>query len=173
MRLRTARVLPALVGVVAALAASTPAAHAPACGNGGGGADLTAAPPACPAPFFFGTATAAYQVEGAVHAGGRGPSIWDAFSHTPGRVARGDTGDVADDFYHRFAADLTTAAALGATAFRFSLAWPRLFPNGTGEEVNAAGIAFYDRVLDACEAAGLEPYVTLFHWDLPLALQEE
>ena len=112
-----------------------------------------------------------FQVEGAVHAGGRGPSIWDAFSHTPGKTARGDTGDTADDFYHRFRADLVTAAALGARAFRFSLAWPRLFPNGTGEEPNPAGLAFYHDVLDACEEAGLEPWVTLYHWDLPLALQ--
>lgn len=140
-------------------------------------ATATAAAPPPPAtqppPFFFGTATASYQVEGAVHAGGRGPSIWDAFSHTPGRVARGDTGDVADDFYHRFPADLTTAAALGATAFRFSLAWTRLFPNGRGEEPHPAGLAFYHRLLDACDAAGLEPYATLFHWDLPAALQDE
>jgi len=139
----------------------------------------TPRPPPHPPPFFFGTATAAYQVEGAVFEGGRGPSIWDAFSHTPGRTARGDTGDEADDFYHRFRADLLSAAALGASAFRLSLAWPRLLPNGTGgggaggplPSLNRQGAAFYHALLDACEAAGLEPWVTLYHWDLPLALQ--
>lgn len=128
-------------------------------------------PPRPPPPFWWGTATAAYQVEGAVTAHGRGPSIWDAFSHTPGKTARGDTGDTADEFYTRFAADLLTAAALGSRAFRFSLAWPRLFPNGTGTTPHPDGVAFYHRVLDACEGAGLEPFVTLYHWDLPLALQ--
>ena len=131
----------------------------------------TAHPPLDPPPFWWGTATAAYQVEGAVTAHGRGPSIWDAFSHTPGKTAHGDTGDDADEFYSRFSADLLTAAALGTRAFRFSLAWPRLFPNGTGDAPHPEGIAFYHRVLDACEGAGLEPWVTLFHWDLPLALQ--
>ena len=129
--------------------------------------------PSTPLPFFFGTATAAYQVEGAVDTGGRGPTIWDTFSHTPGRTARGDTGDEADDFFHRFPADLLTASALGASAFRFSIAWTRLFPDGnaTGVKPNAAGVAFYHSLLDACEGAGLEPWVTLYHWDLPLALQ--
>jgi len=166
MLIHVAAVL-ALAATVTAAAAAAPPLH-----WGLSTSQPSPQPQQPPPPFWFGTATAAYQVEGAVHAHARGPSIWDAFSHTPGKTARGDTGDTADDFYHRFSGDLLTAAALGARAFRFSLAWPRLFPNGTGDQPNAEGVAFYHAVLDACAAAGLEPWITLYHWDLPLALQQ-
>lgn len=122
-----------------------------------------------PADFRWGCATAAYQIEGAVHEGGRGPSIWDAFSHTRGKVANGDTGDVACDSYHRFTEDIALLKALGVSSYRLSIAWSRVFPQGRGA-FNPAGLDYYNRVIDALLAAGIEPYVTLFHWDLPLAL---
>ena len=124
-----------------------------------------------PADFAFGTATAAYQIEGAVAEDGRAPSIWDAFSHTPGKVANGDTGDVACDHYHRWAQDLDLVAGLGLDAYRFSIAWPRVVPEGRGR-VNGAGLDFYERLVDGCLERGLEPWPTLYHWDLPLALGE-
>lgn len=122
-----------------------------------------------PAGFTWGCATASYQIEGAVHEGGRGPSIWDTFSHTPGKVANGDTGDVACDSYHRFAEDIALLKALGVSSYRLSIAWPRIFPQGRGAP-NPQGIDYYNRVIDALLAAGIEPAVTLFHWDLPQAL---
>ena len=124
-----------------------------------------------PDGFTFGAATAAYQIEGAVAEDGREPSIWDAFSHAPGRVAGGDTGDVACDHYHRMEADLDLARDLGLDAYRFSVAWPRVVPDGRGA-VNAPGLDFYDRLVDACLERGLAPWPTLYHWDLPLALGE-
>ena len=124
-----------------------------------------------PATFTFGAATAAYQIEGAVAEDGRKPSIWDAFSHTPGRTADGDTGDVACDHYHRVGADLDIARDLGLDAYRFSVAWPRVVPDGAGA-TNMRGLDFYDRLVDACLERGLAPWPTLYHWDLPLALGE-
>lgn len=124
-----------------------------------------------PADFLFGAATASYQIEGAVAEGGRGPSIWDTFSHTAGKTVNGDTGDVACDHFHRHADDVAAMAALGLNAYRFSLAWPRLQPTGTGE-FNADGVAFYLGLLDELEAAGIEPIVTLYHWDLPQVLED-
>ncbi|MDF1609220.1 GH1 family beta-glucosidase [Hoeflea sp. YIM 152468] len=122
-----------------------------------------------PDDFLFGVATASYQIEGAAEADGRKPSIWDAFSHMPGRVKGGDTGDVACDHYNRLEADLDLMADLGAKAYRFSLAWPRLLPDGTGP-INEKGFDFYDRLLDGLKSRGIEAFATLYHWDLPLAL---
>ncbi len=131
-----------------------------------------AGPRSFPRGFLWGSATASYQVEGAVHEDGRGPSIWDTFSHTPGKTFNGDTGDVADDFYHRYADDVRLMKDLGLTAFRFSVAWPRVFPNGTGTP-NPKGLDFYHRLVDALLAAGIQPFCTLFHWDLPQALEDK
>jgi beta-glucosidase len=121
--------------------------------------------------FLFGSATAAYQVEGAAHEDGRGPSIWDTFSHTPGRVVNGDTGDVADDHYHRVEADLDLMKGLGLEAYRFSIAWPRIQPNGSGKP-NERGIAFYSRLVDGLLERDIRPIATLYHWDLPQALED-
>ncbi|MFE1128242.1 GH1 family beta-glucosidase [Streptomyces albidoflavus] len=124
-----------------------------------------------PAGFTWGVATAAYQIEGAVAEDGRAPSIWDTFSHTPGKVAGGDTGDVACDHYHRWPEDLSLMKRLGVDSYRLSIAWPRVHPQGDGP-VNEAGLAFYDRLVDALLEAGITPNVTLYHWDLPQALQD-
>jgi beta-glucosidase len=124
-----------------------------------------------PDGFTWGVATSAYQIEGAVAEDGRSPSIWDTFSHTPGKVAGGDTGDVACDSYHRWPEDLGLMKELGVGAYRFSIAWPRIMPDGRGP-VNAAGLAYYDRLVDALLAAGITPYPTLYHWDLPQVLQD-
>lgn len=121
--------------------------------------------------FRFGTSTAAIQIEGAADADGKGPSIWDAFATQPGHVVGGDTPAVATDHYHRFASDVVLLRDLGAQDYRFSLSWPRILPAGTGD-VNEAGLAFYDRLVDALLEAGITPVPTLYHWDLPLALQE-
>src|SRR5262249_24054157 len=115
--------------------------------------------------------TAAYQIEGAVSEDGRGASVWDSFSRTPGRVLGGDTGDVACDHYHRYEADVALAASLVLRHYRFSIAWPRVLPDGTGT-VNERGVDFYRRLLDALERHGLVPQVTLFHWDSPQALED-
>ncbi len=128
--------------------------------------------PRLPAGFRFGSATAAYQVEGAWDVDGKGPSIWDEFTHRGGTVRHGHTGDVANDFYHRYAEDVATVAAGGVHDHRFSISWPRVVPAGTGA-VNAAGLDFYERVVDALLTAGVQPVPTLYHWDLPLALQEQ
>jgi len=124
-----------------------------------------------PRGFELGVATAAYQIEGAVHEGGRGPSIWDTFSHTPGRVVGGDTGDIACDHYHRYADDVRLMGDLGVDSYRFSVAWPRVQPEGRGA-TNPAGLAFYDRLVDALLEQGIAPAVTLYHWDLPQALED-
>ena len=122
-----------------------------------------------PDSFLFGVATASYQIEGAAAADGRKPSIWDAFSHMPGRVKGADTGDEACDHYNRLEADLDLMAELGAEAYRFSIAWPRILPDGTGA-INSNGLDFYDRLLDGLKARGIKAFATLYHWDLPLAL---
>jgi len=127
--------------------------------------------PQFPPGFVWGTATASYQIEGAVDEGGRGPSIWDTFSHTPGKTARGDTGDEACDHYHRYPEDVALLAGLGVDAYRFSIAWPRIQPTGKGP-VNAAGLDFYQRLVDELVGAGITPCVTLYHWDLPQTLED-
>ena len=124
-----------------------------------------------PDGFTWGAATASYQIEGAVSEDGRGPSIWDVFSHTPGRIRNGDTGDVACDHYHRWAADIDLAARLGLGAYRFSIAWPRVMPAGDGP-VNERGLDFYDRLVDGLLQRGMRPVPTLYHWDLPQALED-
>jgi beta-glucosidase len=121
--------------------------------------------------FKWGVATAAYQIEGAANEDGRGPSIWDTFSHTPGKTVRGETGDVACDHYHRWRDDVALIASLGVDAYRFSIAWPRVQPLGHGAW-NDKGLAFYDRLVDGLLAKGIQPHATLYHWDLPQALQD-
>jgi beta-glucosidase len=125
-----------------------------------------------PADFVIGSATAAYQIEGAVAEDGRGPSIWDTFSATPGKITAGDTGEVADDHYHRLESDLDIMASLGLEAYRFSIAWPRIQPTGSGEP-NQAGLDFYGRLVDGLLARGIRPIATLYHWDLPQALEDD
>ncbi|MFC6884201.1 MULTISPECIES: GH1 family beta-glucosidase [Actinomadura] len=124
-----------------------------------------------PAGFQWGVATAAYQIEGAVDEDGRGPSTWDTFAHTPGRVRDGHTGDVACDHYHRWPEDVALMADLGVDAYRFSIAWPRVQPSGSGP-VNAKGLDFYERLVDALLERGISPAATLYHWDLPQPLED-
>ncbi|HEX5040163.1 MAG TPA: GH1 family beta-glucosidase [Candidatus Limnocylindria bacterium] len=124
-----------------------------------------------PPGFAWGAATSAYQIEGAVDAGGRGPGIWDTYSHTPGRIEDGGTGDVACDHYHRLTEDLDLMRSLGLGAYRFSVAWPRIQPTGSGP-ANPAGLDFYDRLVDGLLERGIEPWLTLFHWDLPQPLED-
>ena len=122
--------------------------------------------------FLWGVSTAAYQIEGAVGEGGRGPSSWDAFCAEPGRISDGSSGAVACDHYHRYGGDVELMRQLGVDAYRFSFAWPRIQPTGSGA-VNADGLDFYDRLVDRLLAAGIQPAPTLFHWDTPLALEEQ
>jgi beta-glucosidase len=122
--------------------------------------------------FVWGVATSAYQIEGAVAEDGRAPSIWDTFCAVPGAIDNGDTGDVACDHYHRWPEDIALMRQLGVDAYRFSIAWPRVLPSGTGP-VNQPGLDFYDRLVDGLLAAGIRPFVTLYHWDLPQALQDK
>jgi beta-glucosidase len=122
-----------------------------------------------PGDFLFGVATAAFQIEGASKADGRKPSIWDAFSNMPGRVFNRDNGDTACDHYNRLDADLDLIKDMGVEAYRFSIAWPRIIPEGVGR-INEPGLDFYDRLIDGCKARGIKTYATLYHWDLPLAL---
>jgi beta-glucosidase len=124
-----------------------------------------------PERFLWGCATSAYQIEGSPLADGAGPSIWQRFTHTPGRTLNGDTGDVACDHYRRYAADVAVMHELGMQAYRFSVSWSRILPAGKGC-VNPAGLDFYDRLVDALVARGIAPIVTLFHWDLPAALDD-
>jgi beta-glucosidase len=123
-----------------------------------------------PATFLWGTATASYQVEGAVHRDGRGLSIWDTFSHTPGKVSSNNNGDVADDEFDRFAEDIQIMSELGIRAFRFSVSWSRIYPEGTGAP-NPQGMTYYNRLVDSLLRAGITPFCTVYHWDLPQALQ--
>jgi beta-glucosidase len=124
-----------------------------------------------PEGFLFGVATAAYQIEGAVSEDGREPSIWDTFCRTPGKVHHGDTGDIACDHYHRVESDLDLLSELGVDAYRFSIAWPRVLPNGSGQ-VNQKGLDFYKRMLDGLHRRAIAPMVTLYHWDLPQTLED-
>ncbi|HET8722040.1 MAG TPA: GH1 family beta-glucosidase [Nitrospira sp.] len=155
------------VGLVGALASRASAAHA---------ADKERRQPSAmrqfPKGFYWGTATSAYQIEGGWNEDGKGPSIWDTFAHTPGKIKNGDTGDVANDHYHRYKEDVKLMKDLGATAYRFSVSWPRIFPEGVGKP-NAKGIDFYKRLTDELRAAGIEPFATLYHWDLPQTLQDK
>lgn len=128
--------------------------------------------PLFPAGFRWGVATSAYQIEGAWNEDGKGPSVWDTFAHTPGLIRDGATGDVACDHYHRWEADLDLMSTLGVNAYRFSVSWPRVMPSGVGP-VEPRGIAFYDRLVDGLLERGMAPYVTLFHWDLPQALEDK
>jgi len=125
-----------------------------------------------PSNFLWGAATASYQIEGAWNEDGKGESIWDRFSHTPGKVTNGDTGDVACDHYHRYLDDIAIMRQLGLKAYRFSVSWPRVVPAGRGI-INPRGLDFYDRLVDALLAANIEPFLTLYHWDLPQALQDQ
>jgi beta-glucosidase len=129
-------------------------------------------PRSFPGGFLWGSATASYQVEGAVKEDGRGPSIWDTFSHTQGKTFNGDTGDVADDFFHLYRNDIALMKELGLAAFRFSISWSRVFPTGTGAP-NPKGLDFYNRLVDALLASNIQPFCTLFHWDLPQALEDK
>jgi beta-glucosidase len=124
-----------------------------------------------PGGFVWGTATSSYQIEGAVDEDGRGPSIWDRFAHTPGTIADRSNADSATDHYHRYKEDVQLMKALGTKAYRFSIAWPRVFPNGA-QPPNPKGLDFYNRLLDELAANGIEPFATLYHWDLPQALQD-
>ena len=125
-----------------------------------------------PKDFLWGAATSSYQIEGAANEDGRGPSIWDTFCKTPGKVAKGDTGDVANDHYHRYPEDIAIMKELGLQGYRFSFAWPRMFPKGDGVR-EERGFDFYDRLIDGLLEAGIEPLATLYHWDLPQALQDK
>jgi beta-glucosidase len=129
------------------------------------------APAGFPNGFVWGTATSAYQIEGAVDEDGRGRSIWDTFAHTPGRIADHSNGDRANDHYHRYKQDVRLIKDLGVKAYRFSIAWPRVFPEGTGAP-NPKGLDFYDRLVDELLTNAIEPYATLYHWDLPQVLQD-
>jgi beta-glucosidase len=124
-----------------------------------------------PADFLLGSATASYQIEGAVSEDGRGPSIWDTFSHTPGKIDSDDNGDIADDHYHRYESDLDLMKELGLEAYRFSISWSRIQPTGSGA-VNQAGLDFYSRLVDGLIARGISPIATLYHWDLPQPLED-
>ena len=124
-----------------------------------------------PRDFVWGVSTSSYQIEGAAQVDGRGPSIWDGYCREPGRIANGDTGDQACDHYHRYREDIALMRSMGVKAYRFSVAWPRVLPTGRGT-ANEAGLAFYDRLVDGLLEAGIEPWVCLYHWDLPQALQD-
>ena len=126
---------------------------------------------AFPPGFSWGVATSAFQIEGAVNEDGRGPSIWDTYTRTPGKIADGSNADTANDHYHRYRSDVTLMRDIGVRSYRFSIAWPRIFPAGTGQ-LNAKGLDFYHRLVDALLEAGIEPFATLYHWDLPQALQD-
>jgi len=153
------RLLPALAGLLGLRAALHPRAAA-------------AEEEAFPAGFVWGASTSSYQIEGAVDEDGRGKSIWDVFSHTPGKVKSGDTGDVACDHYHRWREDVEWLARGGFSAYRFSVAWPRILPAGAGA-IEERGLDFYDRLVDALLARGITPWACLYHWDLPQALQDQ
>ena len=127
---------------------------------------------AFPNNFVWGVATAAYQVEGAAHEDGRGPSIWDIFSHTPGKIQDGSTGDIACDHYHRYQQDVELIQSLGVNSYRFSISWSRVLPTGRGT-INEKGLDFYDRLVDELLRKQIEPAATLYHWDLPQALYEQ
>src|SRR5215813_13579641 len=125
-----------------------------------------------PKGFYWGVGTSSYQIEGAWNEDGKGLSIWDTYTHKPGNIKNNDTGDVANDHYHRYKEDVALIKDTGANAYRFSIAWPRIFPEGTGK-ANPKGLDFYSRLVDELKAAGIEPFATLYHWDLPQTLQDK
>src|SRR3712207_4361143 len=125
-----------------------------------------------PQGFFWGGGTSAYQIEGAWNEDGKGPSIWDTFAHTPGKIKNNENGDVANDHYHRYKEDVALMKDIGANSYRFSISWPRIFPNGTGQP-NQKGVDFYKRLTDELRTNGIEPFATLYHWDLPQTLQHK
>jgi beta-glucosidase len=129
-------------------------------------------PVKAPKNFIWGVSTSSYQIEGAAHEDGRGLSIWDTYSKIPGKIKNNDTGDVACDHYHRYREDVALMQEFGVQAYRFSVAWPRIFPEGRGA-INKPGLAFYDRLIDAILTAGIEPWLCLYHWDLPQALGDK
>ena len=124
-----------------------------------------------PTHFLWGAATASYQIEGAVHEDGRGTSIWDDFAATPGKTYQGQSGEIAADHYHRVEEDSNLMVQLGLGAYRFSIAWPRILPEGRGT-INPAGLDFYDRLVDTLLSKGIQPFATLYHWDLPSSLEQ-
>jgi beta-glucosidase len=125
-----------------------------------------------PEGFYWGVGTSSYQIEGAWNEDGKGMSIWDTFAHTPGNIKNDDNGDVANDHYHQYKEDVALMKSIGANAYRFSVAWPRIFPEGTGQP-NQKGLDFYNRLVDELRRAGIEPFATLYHWDLPQTLQDK
>mgnify|MGYP001303539161 CR=1 FL=1 len=125
-----------------------------------------------PGPFTFGVATSSYQIEGANFGEGRGTSIWDTFCRTPGKVANMENGDIACDHFNRWREDLDLIQSLGVNAYRFSIAWPRILPTGMEAKPNPNGLAFYDQIVDGLLERGITPWVTLYHWDLPQALED-
>src|SRR6202162_4414260 len=139
--------------------------------NPSAGSQSALATAACPPDFLWGAATSAYQIEGAVHEDGRAPSMWDRFAAIPAATYQGETGEIAADHYHRMEEDVALLADLNLNAYRFSLSWPRILPQGTGA-VNERGLDFYDRLVDALLARGIQPLATLYHWDLPVTLQD-
>lgn len=161
------RAFAALFGKAAALSAASPFVSAASATPRDPGKTASGFPEG----FLWGTATAAYQVEGGFNEDGRGPSIWDTFAHTAGKTDKGDNGDVADDFFHRYRDDVRLMADLGVTAFRFSVSWSRVFPQGSGTS-NPQGFDFYLRLVEELHAHGIQPFCTLYHWDLPQPLQE-
>jgi beta-glucosidase len=158
--------------VTAATLTGSAAAQDPALKTGSSSHTSPTAQQRFPQGFRWGCATASYQIEGAVSEDGRKPSVWDTFSHTAGKTHNGDTGDIADDSYHRYKEDVQLLKDLGVKVYRLSIAWPRVFPEGDGQP-NDKGMAYYERVVDELLANGIDPYVTLFHWDLPQALQDK
>ncbi len=155
----------ATLAAATAAAAGTPSVHAAAPGN-------PATDRTFPKDFLWGSATASYQVEGAVNEDGRGTTVWDTFAHTAGKTHNGDTGDVATDSYHRYPEDIAIMKDLGLKTCRFSIAWSRIFPTGTGQP-NQKGIDHYRKFAEALLAAGIQPYCTLYHWDLPQLLEDK
>lgn len=125
-----------------------------------------------PTGFLWGNATSSYQIEGAWNEDGKGLSIWDTYAHTAGKIQNNDNGDIALDHYHRYKEDVQLLKAIGTNAYRFSIAWPRIFPTGTGQP-NTKGLDFYSRLVDELLNAGIQPFATLYHWDLPQALQDK
>ena len=125
-----------------------------------------------PKDFIWGTASSSYQIEGAYNRDGKGASIWDTFCRKDGAIAEGSDGTIACGYYDKYEEDIRLMAEAGIRAYRFSISWPRIFPNGDDTAVNAAGLAFYDRVTDCCIRYGIQPHITLFHWDLPQSLSD-
>src|SRR5262245_27267959 len=161
------------VGTLAWAATMTASSATTTCAQTAQRADMArSAPRQFPNGFFWGTGTSSYQIEGAWNEDGKGPSIWDTYAHTSGNIKNGDTGDVANDHYHRYKQDVALMKNFGANAYRFSVAWPRIFPTGTGQP-NPKGLDFYNRLVDELVAAGIAPFATLYHWELPQTLQDK